>query len=101
MLRITTSRSGPCFDVHVVPRASRSAIVGEHDGSVKVSLASPPVDGAANEALIELLAKALGRPRRDVAIVRGASSRKKTWAVAGLGEAELRRELERLVGDAR
>lgn len=71
------------FDVHVVPRVSRSAIVGLHDGCLKVALAAPPVDGAANRALIELLAKLLDRPRRDVAIVRGESSRKKTVAVVG------------------
>ena len=71
------------FDMHVVPRASRSAVVGVHDGCLKVTLDAPPVDGAANAALIALVAKLLGRPRRDVTLVRGQTSRRKTLAIAG------------------
>jgi len=48
-----------------------------------VQLTAPPVDGAANDALVQLVAKALGRPRGDVAIVRGHTGRKKTVRVAG------------------
>jgi uncharacterized protein (TIGR00251 family) len=54
-----------------------------HGSRLKVQLTAPPVDGAANEALVELLAKRLGRRRGDVAIVRGHSGRKKTIRVAG------------------
>jgi uncharacterized protein len=76
-------------DVHVVPRASKSELVGLHDGCLKIALAAPPVDGAANRALIELFAKLLGRPRRAVELVRGEASRKKTLAVQGVTEAEV------------
>ncbi len=51
------------FDVRVVPRASKSEIVGEHDGALKVRIASPPVDGAANEELIKVLSKKFGVPK--------------------------------------
>lgn len=71
------------LEVQVVPRASRERVgplVGER---IKVQLTAPPVDGAANEALVALLARALGVPRRQVHIVRGERGRKKTVHVAG------------------
>lgn len=88
-LRITEQPGRVIFDVHVVPRASRSAVVGLHDGSLKVALDAPPVDGAANEALVKLLAKLLGVPRRAVTLVRGHSSRKKTLSVEGVCAADV------------
>jgi uncharacterized protein (TIGR00251 family) len=66
-----------------VPRASRERVgplVGER---IKIQLTAPPVDGAANEALVALLARALDVPRRQVRIVRGERGRKKTVHVAG------------------
>ncbi len=50
--------------VLVQPRASRTRVVGEHDGLLKIQLAAPPVDGEANAALLEFLARQLGVPRR-------------------------------------
>ena len=61
------------FQVRVVPRASRSEIVGEHDGAVRVRIAAPPVDGAANEELIRLLARKLGLARSAISITGGHS----------------------------
>lgn len=84
MLRITVREDSIWFDVRVVPRASRSAVLGLHDGCLKIALAAPPVDGEANAALLELLAKLLACPRRAVRIVRGESSRTKTIAVTGV-----------------
>ena len=69
--------------VHVQPRASRSEVVGTHGAALKVRLLAPPVDGAANEALVTLLAEALGVPRRDVRIVHGATSRAKVVEIEG------------------
>lgn len=63
--------------VHLQPRASRSRIVGRHGDGLKVQVHAPPVDGAANAALVELLADTLGLPRRAVRIVRGATARDK------------------------
>jgi hypothetical protein len=77
------------FDVRVRPRASRSEIVGEYGDALKVRVSAPPVNGAANEALVDLLAKELGVARRDVRIVTGASSRTKTVEVAGANESAI------------
>ena len=77
------------FDVQVVPRASRDRLGPVHGDRLKVQLTAPPVDGAANEALVALLARALGRSRGDVQIVRGATGRRKTVRVAGASRAAL------------
>jgi uncharacterized protein len=65
------------FRVQVVPRASRSEIVGEHNGSLRVRIAAPPVAGAANDELINVLAKQIKVPRKAVTITRGHTSRLK------------------------
>lgn len=64
--------------VRVIPRCSKSEIVGEHDCALKIKLASPPVDGAANDELIELLAKAFDVPKGAVEIVSGHGSKTKS-----------------------
>ena len=78
--------------VLVQPRASRSRVVGEHAGLLKIQLAAPPVDGAANDALVELLSEVLGVPRRAVRLVAGETSRRKRVRVDGVapGEATVR-----------
>jgi uncharacterized protein (TIGR00251 family) len=75
--------------VLVQPRASRSRVAGEHGGALKIALAAPPVDGAANEALVELLADLLGVPRRQVALVSGRTSRRKVVRVTGVDAARV------------
>ena len=75
---------GVRFEVRVQPRASRSEIVGEQDGALRVRLAAPPVDGAANDALIELLADLLDVPKRDIRIVTGTTSKRKVIEVDGV-----------------
>ena len=82
-LKVTEADGAITFDVQVVPRASRDRLGPVHGDRLKVQLTAPPVDGAANDALVELLAKSLGRRRGDVAIVRGQTGRKKTIRVAG------------------
>ena len=78
------------FTVRVIPRSSRSEVVGEMDGAVKVRLTSPPVDGAANAELIKLLAKKLGVARSAVEIVSGAAARTKQMRVTGVSAEEVR-----------
>lgn len=73
-----------------MPRASRERILGLHDRALKVALTAAPVEGAANEALVRLLAKALGVPRGAVRIVRGELSRNKHVEVTGVDEAAIR-----------
>jgi uncharacterized protein (TIGR00251 family) len=70
--------------VHVQARAARSEIVGLHGDALKVRLSAAPVNGAANVALVELLAEALGVPRRCLRIVSGATSRGKAVEVDGV-----------------
>ena len=71
------------FDVLVQPRASRAKIGPRHDGRIKIAVTAPPVDGEANAAVVELVAKALGVPRRAVEVIAGAASRRKTLRVTG------------------
>src|SRR6266511_5449156 len=72
------------FKVRVVPRASRSEIVGEHDGALRVRIAAPPVDGAANEELVRLLARAFKVSRSAVEISAGQTSKLKQVGVGGI-----------------
>ena len=72
------------LDVRVIPRAGRSGFGGLRDGALLVRLAAAPVDGAANDELIALLAKALRLPKRDITIVAGGRSRTKRIRIAGI-----------------
>lgn len=80
-------RSCVRISLYVQPRASKTAIVGMHDGCIKVRLAAPPVDGAANAALIEFVAVQLGIAKSRVRLVSGASSRRKVIEIEGVDEA--------------
>jgi len=71
------------ISVRVVPRASKTEVVGEFDSALRVKLAAPPVDGAANDELVEVLAKTFKVARGSVEIVRGSNSRSKQVKVAG------------------
>jgi hypothetical protein len=83
MLRYTETAGALTFAVRVVPRASRSEIAGEHDGALRVRVAAPPVEGAANVELVRTLARALGVPSRAVEIKSGHASKTKLVSVAG------------------
>ena len=79
------------FRVRLVPRASRDEITGVLDGVLRVRLHAPPVDGAANDALVAFLADRLAVPRRGVRIVTGATSRTKLIEVEGVSSAAVER----------
>ncbi|HEX8138534.1 MAG TPA: DUF167 domain-containing protein [Pyrinomonadaceae bacterium] len=79
------------FKVKVVPRASRTQVAGVQEGALKVRLAAPPVEGAANEELVRTLAKELRVPRRAVEITGGHASRLKQVRVSGATSDALRR----------
>lgn len=70
--------------VLVQPRASRTKVLGEHDGQLKIALAAPPVDGEANAALIAFLADLLGRKKAQVILVDGQTSRRKRVLINGV-----------------
>ena len=71
--------------VHAQPGAKKSGVAGLHGDALKIRIASPPVDGRANEALITFVAKALGLPRALVSLEHGAGSRRKTLRIASAG----------------
>jgi hypothetical protein len=67
--------------VRVQPRASRNEVVGRQEEAIKIRVTAPPVGGAANEAVVEVVADWLALPRRSVAIVQGETSRAKVVAI--------------------
>lgn len=77
------------FAVRVTARAGRTAIAGVRGDALAVRLTAAPVDGAANDALVSLLADTFGLPRRAVTIVSGHASRDKRIALAGLSESQV------------
>lgn len=83
------------FRVRVVPRASRTQVAGEHDGALRVRIAAPPAEGAANEELVRTLAKELNVPARAVEITSGHASKLKQVRVSGVGLKALENLLSR------
>lgn len=82
--RFSETGDGVSLRVRLTPRGGRDRIEGwDAEGQLRVRVASPPVDGAANEALIGLVAKTLGVPKSAVAIAAGATARAKTLRLAG------------------
>jgi uncharacterized protein len=75
---------GVAIDVLVQPRASRTRVGPVHGDRLKVAVTAPPVDGEANAAVVELLARTLGVARGAVEVIAGASSRRKTVHVRGI-----------------
>ena len=90
-LRIDAKSGRVRFPVHVQPRASGTGIAGLHGQALKIRLAAPPIEGAANTALVALLADLLGVARSAVQIVTGQHSRSKLVEVVGIDEASVRR----------
>ncbi len=84
------------LSVRVQPRASSDAILGWRDGSLRVRVTAPPVEGEANLAVARLLARALRVAPSAVAVIHGARARDKRVRVAGLDEAEVRSRLASL-----
>ena len=82
--------------VRVVPRARTNALTRDESGSLRARVTAPPVEGAANRAVVELLARELGLKRGDLEVVQGARGRDKLVAVRGCSEAELDLRLRRL-----
>ena len=89
VIRYSQQDSGLTFAVRVVARASFSGIAGEHDGALRVRIAAPPVEGAANRELIKVLAKSFKLPKNAVEIVSGVNSKRKTVRIHGAKAAKL------------
>jgi uncharacterized protein (TIGR00251 family) len=89
-LRLRRDRSGAVLvEIVVTPRSSRDALLGEHDGALRVAVTAPPVEGAANKAICSLVAKGLGVPKSAVQVAHGQKGRRKTLSVAGVDEAHV------------
>jgi len=75
--------------IKLLPRSSKNQIIGKEGDTFKVKVTSPPVDGKANRALIELLAKRLGLPKSGIKIISGKRSKLKTVRIYGLSLKEI------------
>jgi uncharacterized protein len=95
-LHIRETKDGLSFDIHVNPHASRAQIAGIQEGLLKVKVTAPPVEGAANEACIEMLAKKLGLRKSQMKISAGVRGRKKTILVSDISKAILEQKINKL-----
>lgn len=95
-LLIRETKNGLSFDIHVNPHASRAGIAGISGGMLKVKVTAPPVEGAANEACIALLAKKMGLKKSQMTISAGARGRKKTILVSDLSRTDLEQKIRQL-----
>lgn len=93
------SPSGCILSIRVTPRAGLTRISGVRGGQLVVKLAAAPVDGAANEALVEAIASALRVPRREVSIASGERGRSKRVHVAGRTAADVTAALAPLLAE--
>ena len=85
---------GIVISVRVIPRAGRSGIAGTRDGALLVRLNAPPVEDAANDELVKVIAGALGVPTRSLTIISGARSRNKRVRVSGIDVASAETRLQ-------
>lgn len=91
---VTDGRDGARFMVIVAPRASKTALAGIHDGALKIRLAAPPVDGAANEELAGFLSRLLGVAKSSFSIVAGQTSKRKTVEARGLKPVDAEKKIQ-------
>jgi uncharacterized protein (TIGR00251 family) len=94
---LTVTPTGVRLTLRVQPRSARTRVVGRHGDALRVQVGAPPVDGAANAAVVELLAAWLGVARRRVAIVQGQSGRDKVAEIAAADPSALARRIAALV----
>ena len=96
-LKLTNEPGGVRLMLKVVPGSSRDRIVGTLGEALKIAVSKPPQDGAANRAVVKLLADGLGLPEAAVTIVRGHSNPRKEALVAGLTVEQLTSRLARFM----
>ncbi len=89
-----SGRFGSAIAVRVIPRAHKNEISEVmKDGTIKIKLTSPPIDGKANQALIEFLSELLGIPQSKIEIVSGSTNRNKLIAIVGLDAETLQKRI--------
>ena len=98
MIDVKESADGATFAVKASAGGKRNAVVGVHGDALKVAVSAPRDKGRANDALVGVIAKALGVSKKSVALTKGETSTDKRFLVAGMNAAALRKKLEELVG---
>ena len=98
MIPLNETAKGVSFAVKVHPRARKNAITGTVGGDLKLALTAPPVEGRANQAVIEFFADLFEIPRSSVTIASGETSRNKVVRIAGFSRAALEERLARALG---
>lgn len=88
--QIFDTREGLTVRLHVLPRAKHSEITGLHNGAIKIKIAAPPVDDAANRSIIEFFSRLLNIPRSNLKILAGSKSREKVLQVKGLSRTDFK-----------
>ena len=99
MIPVQESAKGVAFAIKVQPRARKNAIIGVVGDIVKLALTAPPVDGRANQAVIEFLAELFEIPRASVTIASGETSRNKVVRIAGMSKQAVERKLGEVLQD--
>ena len=97
ILQLRESKHGLTFDIQVTPHASSAQVVGVQEGTLKIKVTALPVEGAANDACVKLLAKTFDLRKRQLEIFAGAKSRKKTVLVKDISRAELEIKIRRIL----
>ncbi|HEY7327680.1 MAG TPA: DUF167 domain-containing protein [Gemmataceae bacterium] len=97
MIAVTEHAEGCVLAVRAQPGARRAGVQGEQAGALKVAVTAPPENGRANQALLELLRKALSVKRSQVELIGGQLSRDKRFLIRGLTRSELETRLNTLV----
>jgi uncharacterized protein (TIGR00251 family) len=92
-LNANETKAGIVFRLHVQPRAKRCEVAGVHDGALKVKVTAPPVEDAANRAVIEFLSRSLGVSKASLQILAGGKSRDKVLQISGLSLADFRAKI--------
>ena len=101
MTTFTNPKRGAAISVKVSPRAKRTEVAGVmDDGTIKIRLAAPPVDGAANQELIKFLAQALRLPARQIDIIAGETSERKLISLVGISPGEVDAVFQKLIAAA-
>jgi uncharacterized protein len=99
LIDVKETADGATFAVKAMAGAKRNTVVGRHGEALKVAVSAPRDRGKANEAIVAVIAEALGVPRKAVSLVKGETSTEKRFLVHGLNAAELQDRLTKLAGE--
>jgi len=95
-LNAKETKAGIVVRLHVQPRAKRCEVAGMHDGALKIKVTAPPVENAANRAVIDFLSKFLGVSKSSLQLLAGDKSRDKVLQISGLSLTDFQAKISRL-----